>query len=161
MNLYEITNKFVELNNNDELTQEEYEAMGKELALELKNKSSNIIGYIQNNDVIIEGLKKEEERLKGIRRALETKQERFKFYVKQNMERLNLNKIDTDLGTISIRKNPISVEIVNEDLIPSKYKKIKQEIVVDKKAIADNFKENGEIVEGVKIIDNKTSLNIK
>jgi len=161
MNLYEITSKFVELNNNDELTQEEYEEMGKELALELKNKSSNIIGYIQNNDLMIEGLKKEEERLKGIRKALETKQERFKSYVKQNMERLELNKIDTELGTISIRKNPISVEIIDETKIPNEFKKIKQEIVIDKKAIADNFKANGEIVEGVNIITDKTSLNIK
>ena len=62
---------------------------------------------------------------------------------------------------MSIAKNPISVEIVNEDEIPSEYK---QEVVttkVDKKAIADNFRDTGEIIPGVNINTQNTSLRIK
>ena len=161
MNLYEITNKFIELNDNEELTEEQYLAIGTELAQLLQNKSSNIIGYIRNNEVTIDSIKQEEERLKNIRKVLENKNKRFKEYVKENMERLELTKIETELGTISIKRNPMSVEIVNEELIPNEFKNIKQEIVVDKKAILDNYKANGELVEGVNIISDKTSLNIR
>lgn len=161
MNLYQITNKFIELNENEEITEEQYNEIGLELVQLLQSKSSNIIGYIQNNELMVESIKKEEERLKNIRKEIENKTKRFKSYVKENMDKLELTKIDTELGTLSIRKNPISVEIVNEELIPNEYKKVKQEIVIDKKAIADNFKANGELVEGVNIVSNKTSLVIK
>lgn len=50
LSLYNITNKFVELMDKaqeGELSEEEYNELGNELALELQNKSSNIIGYIK------------------------------------------------------------------------------------------------------------------
>ena len=52
LSLYNITNKFVDLMDKaqeGELTEEEYNELGNELALELQNKSSNIIGYIKNS----------------------------------------------------------------------------------------------------------------
>ena len=47
LSLYNITNKFTELMSKaeeGELTEEEYNALGEELAIELQNKSGNIIG---------------------------------------------------------------------------------------------------------------------
>ena len=55
----------------------------------------------------------------------------------------------------------MSVEIENEDEIPSEFK---QEIVttkIDKTAIKNHFKETGEIVAGTRIVNDKTSLRIK
>ena len=46
--LYVITNNFMELMNRaeqGELTEEEYNKLGEEIALELQQKSTNIIGY--------------------------------------------------------------------------------------------------------------------
>ena len=43
-------------------------------------------------------------------------QEKFKEYVKKNMETMGISKIQTELGTMNIAKNPISVEILDEDL---------------------------------------------
>lgn len=164
LSLYKITNKFVEIMDkaeNGELTEEEYNELGNELALELQNKSANIIGYVKNSEYLLESIKAEEKRLADMRKLGEAKLDKFKQYVKENMERLGLEKIPTELGSLAIAKNPISVEIENEDEIPSEFK---QEIVttkIDKTAIKNHFKETGEVIAGVKIVDDKTSLRIK
>lgn len=164
LTLYNITNKFAELMDraeNGELTEEEYNKLGEELALELQNKSSNIIGYVRNSELLIEAMKAEEKRISDMRKAGEAKLEKFKQYVLENMERLGLSKIQTELGALSVSKNPMSVEIENEDEIPSEFK---QEVVttkIDKTAIKNHFKTTGEIIPGTKIIDDKMSLRIK
>ena len=164
ISLYNITNRFAELMdkaNDGELTEEEYNELGNELALELQNKSANIIGYIKNSESLLDAMKTEEKRLSDIRKQGEAKLEKFYQYVKENMEKLGLVEIPTELGSLKISKNPMSVEIENEDEIPSEFK---QEIVttkIDKTAIKNHFKETGEIVAGTRIIDNKTRLRIK
>lgn len=164
LTLYNITNKFVDLMDkaeNGELTEEEYNKLGEELALELQNKSSNIIGYVRNSELLIEAMKAEEKRISDLRKVAENKTERFKQYVKENMEKLGLEKIQTELGTLSIARNPISVEIENEEEIPDEFKNIIQTVKIDKTAIKKHFKETGEVITGVQIVDDKTSLRIK
>lgn len=164
LSLYNITNKFVELMDkaqDGELSEEEYNELGNELALELQNKSSNIIGYIKNSESLLEAMKTEEKRLADIRKQGEKKLDKFYQYVKENMERLGLEEIPTELGKLKITKNPMSIEIENEDEIPSEFKKEVTTTQVDKTAIKNHFKDTGEIIPGIRIIDNKTSLRIK
>lgn len=164
LSLYDITNKFVELMDKVQegtITEEEYNQLGEELAIQLQEKGSNIIGYTKNIELTINAMKEEEERIADNRKSLESKLDKFKQYVKENMEKLGITKMDTELGTLSIAKNPLSVEIENEDEVPEEFK---QEIVttkIDKTAIKNHFKETGEVISGVQIIDNKTSLRIK
>ena len=164
LTLYNITNKFVDLMNKaeeGELTEKEYNEIGEEIALELQKKSASIIGYIRNTELLIEAMKSEEKRISDMRKAGEIKIEKFKQYVKDNMERLGLDKIPTELGTLSIAKNPMSVEIEDETAVPEEFKTIVQTVKVDKTAIKNHFKETGEVVAGVQIVDDKTSLRIK
>lgn len=164
LTLYNITNKFVDLMNKaeeGELTEQEYNQLGEELTLELQNKSSNIIAYVRNSELLIEAMKTEEKRLADIRKMGEAKLDKFKQYVKENMEKLGLDKIPTELGSLSIAKNPMSVEVENENEIPKEFKNEKITISIDKTAIKNHFKETGEIVPGARIIDDKTSLRIK
>lgn len=159
--LYDIKNRFVELMNNEELTEEEVNELGQVLATELQNKSTNIVAYDRNINSWIDSLKNEIDRLTDMKKALEEKHDRFKEYVKSNMEQLGLKKIDTELGSLSITKNPVSVEIISVADVPSEYK---QEVVttkIDKRAIAQWYKDTGEVPQGCSIIDNKTSLRIK
>lgn len=144
-----------------ELTEEEYNELGNELALELKNKSSNIIGYIKNSESLLEAMKAEEKRLADIRKQGEKKLDKFYQYVKENMERLGLQEIPTELGKLKITKNPMSIEIENEDEIPTEFKKEITTTQIDKTAIKNHFKNTGEIIPGIRIINNKTSLKIK
>ncbi len=164
LSLYNITNKFVEIMDKaqeGELTEEEYNELGNELALELQNKSSNIIGYIKNSESLLDAMKAEEKRLADIRKQGEKKLDKFYQYVKENMERLGLEEIPTELGKLKITKNPMSIEIENEDEIPSEFKKEVTTTQVDKTAIKNHFKDTGEIIPGIRIVDNKTSLRIK
>ena len=80
--------------------------------------------------------------------------------IRGNIE-TRIKKIETGLGTISIAKNPISVEIENEEEVPNEFKTIITTTKIDKTKIKDNFKETGEIPDGVKINTENTSLRIK
>lgn len=164
LSLYNITNKFVELMDKaqeGELTEEEYNQLGEELALQLQQKGSNIIGYTKNIELTIEAMKVEEKRMADNRKQLESKLDKFKQYVKDNMERLEITKMDTELGTLSIARNPISVEIEKEDEIPNEFKLEVVTTKIDRTAIKNHFKQTGEVVPGVIIVDDKTSLRIK
>lgn len=164
LTLYNITNRFTDLMDkaqNGEITEEEYNELGFEIAQELQTKGANVIGYIRNTELLIDAMKAEEKRIADIRKTGEAKLEKFRQYVLENMERLGLSKIQTELGALSVIKNPMSVEIENEEEIP---KEFKQEVVttkIDKTAIKSHFKTTGEIIPGTKIIDDKMSLRIK
>lgn len=161
LSLYEITNAFPMLMENEEITEEDKAKIKEELTLLLQQKSQNIIGYTKNIELTIEAMKSEEKRISEQRKALENRTAKFKQYVKECMENSGITKIETGLGTLTIAKNPISVEIVNEDDIPNDYKLEVVTTKIDKKAIADNFKATGEIPSGVNILTANTSLRIK
>lgn len=159
--LYQITNAFPMIMEQEEMTLELKEELERELITLLHEKSQNTIGYIRNIELTIEVMKNEEKRISEQRKALENKLERFKDYVKECMENNGFSKIDTGLGSLTIAKNPMSVEIENEDEIPSEFKQEIVTVKVDKTAIKNHFKETGEIIPGTKIVDDKTSLRIK
>jgi len=160
-NLYQITNAFPQLMANDEISEEDKAKIKEELTLLLQQKSQNTIGYAKNIELTIEAMKNEEKRISEQRKALENRLVNFKEYVKECMEKNGFTKIETTLGTLSIAKNPISVEIVNEEEVPNEYKKEVVTTKIDKKAIADNFKATGEIIAGVKMNTQNTSLRVK
>ena len=164
LTLYNITNDFVDLMDKAQegtITEEEYNKLGEELALELQKKSGNIVGYIQDRNALIDAIDSQIKRLQDYKKSEQNKVDKFKEYVKQNMERLNILKIETDTGTLSIAKSPISVEIVDEEKIPDKYKDVVFTTKVNKKKIADNFKSTGELIEGVEIHADNTNLRVK
>lgn len=164
LSLYNITDKFIEIMDkvqDGEITEEEYNELGQELAVALQNKSIGIIGYIQNKEALIDAVDTQIKRLQELKKAESNSIDKFKQYVKENMEKLGIQKLETEIGKMSITKNPLSIEIQNEDEIPAEFK---QEVVttkIDKTAIKNYFKETGEIVPGVRIISDKTSLRIK
>lgn len=161
LSLYDITNNFKIIMENEEITEELKEQLKNELTILLQQKSNNVIGYTKNIELTINAMKEEEKRISDNRKSLENKLSKFKDYVKECMENNGISKVETGIGTLSIAKSPLSVEIVNEDEIPAEYK---QEIVTfktDKKAIADNFKTTGEIINGVIIHTDNTNLRIK
>ena len=161
LSLYEITNAFPTLMESEEITEEDKNRIKEELTMLLQHKSQNIIGYTKNIELTINAMKEEEDRISSNRKALENKLTKFKQYVKECMENNGITKITTGLGTLSIAKSPISVEIENEDEVPSEFKQEVLTVKVDKKAIADNFKATGEIPNGVIIHADNTNLRIK
>lgn len=159
--LYTITNAFPILMENEEISLEDKQKIEEELTVLLQQKSQNTIGYIRNIELTVEAMKNEEKRISEQRKTLENRVSKFKEYVKECMESNGLIKIDTELGSLTIAKSPMSVEIQNENEVPSEFK---QEIIttkIDKTAIKNHFKETGEIIPGIIIVNGKTSLRIK
>lgn len=161
MKLYEITNEFLELFNNEEVTEDEANKIGENLAIALRNKSTDIVGYYLNENSDIEQIDNQIKRLQEMKKAKQNRLDKFKEYVKTNMEKLDLKNIETELGKITIAKSPISVEITDKDKVPAKYKSIVQDIKIDKTAIANDFKDTGELIDGVIIHTENTNLRIK
>ena len=161
LSLYQITNAFPALMESEEITPEDKAKIEEELTMLLQQKSQNIIGYTKNIELTINAMKEEEDRIASNRKTLENKLARFKQYVKECMENNGITKIETGLGTLSIAKSPVSVEIVNEEAIPSDFKQEIVTVKVDKTKIKENFKETGEIPDGVNIITTNTNLRIK
>ena len=161
LSLYEITSGFPALMENEEITEEDKKKIEDELTVLLQQKSQNIIGYTKNIELTINAMKEEEKRIADNRKVLENKMTRFKDYVKECMERNGITKIETGLGTLSIAKSPASVEIINEDEVPSEFKQEIVTVKIDKTKIKNNFKETGEIPAGVNIVTTNTNLRIK
>lgn len=161
LSLYNITSAFPIIMEQEEMSPSLKEELEKELTALLHEKSQNIIGYMRNIELTIDAMKTEEKRISEQRKALENKIENFKSYVKECMESNGFQKIDTGLGSLTIAKNPMSVEIENEDEIPSEFKQKIITTKIDKNAIKKYIKETGEIIPGVIIVDDKTSLRIK
>lgn len=164
LSLYNITDRFVEIMDKvqeGEITEEQYNELGQELAIALQNKSIGIIGYVQNEEALIDAVDVQIKRLQDLKKQKTNNLDKFKQYVKENMEKLGITKLETEIGKMSIAKNPLSIEIENEDEIPSEFKQEVMTVKIDKTAIKTYFKETGEIVPGTRIISDKTSLRVK
>lgn len=161
LNLYEITSAFPALMEQEEMTDEEKNIVKNELNNLLNSKSMNIIAHFKNEEMKIEAKKAEAKRLTESAKADERRLENFKKYVKECMENGGFLKVETEIGTLSIAKSPISVEITDEDKIPSDFKQQVITTKIDKKKIADNFKQTGELIDGVIIHTDNTNLRIK
>jgi hypothetical protein len=162
LKLYQITDGFMEVNNIDnDLSEAEKNEINLQLNEALKIKSNNIIAYYKNENALLDGIKAEIERLRVYKSIVEGRIDRYKDYVKSNMEVLGIDKIETPVGTISLAKSPLSVEVINEDDIPAEFVEVVTTNKVDKKAISEHFKSTGEIVPGVKINLENKYLKIK
>lgn len=139
----------------------QYEEYKKELIENLDEEVDDLIKLYKNYDGLKEQMKKERNALYTREKLTERKMDRLKETIKFCMDTKGIKKKETAVGNITIRKTPMSIDILNIEEIPEKYKKEVIDIKVDKREILKEIKETGEVIDGIKIIDNKTSLSIK
>ena len=156
--LYEMTTDLVNLMD-EEINENTKEEIIEAIKLQMEVKAENIIAVIRNYETRIEAIKAEEKRLAEYRKSEEKSLERLKEYTTYCMEQLGNKKLDTSLGRISLRKKPASLNIVNEELIPSEYKELVQTVKIDKAQIKKDLKDK--VIEGVELIEGGNSLQIK
>ena len=159
LTLYQISERFLELFNRDDLTEDEMKEQGNELAFMLQNKAESIVGYNFTLESNKNALKQEIDRLTALYKAVEKQQDKYNEYVKINMEKLNLNEINTPIGKIKIKKNPVSVDIYDENAIDSKYKEQKVTFNISKTKIKEDLQKGIE-VQGARLIQ-KTKVDYK
>lgn len=162
MNLYNTDEYlFPKILEKDEINDNDKKSIEDELGLILQKQVGGIIAYEKNLENTLSGIDEEIKRLETNKYVLKNKLDQFKEYVQDSMKNANLKKVQTDLGIITLAKSPVSVEIINENEIPDKYKKEVVTTKIDKKKILEDFKENGEMVAGVKYNTENTNLRIK
>lgn len=155
MKLYEITEAYVSLEENYD--GENLKEMLDSIKDEFNLKAENIVKVIKNLDGDIEALKNEEKRLADKRRSLEKQKEDLKEYLFYNMQATNSKKIKAGIFDINIQKNPQSIKIIDEAIIPEKYKIASYRL--DKQALKNDLKDGVEI-EGASL-EQKEGLRIR
>ncbi len=119
MKLYEISELALALiENKEEINKEDYDRMEIEISKMLKEKSSNIIKYTQNLEGDMSEIDKEIKRLKELKSKKKNSLDFLKKYIVSNMSRLGMRRLDTPLGTLSIRKSTKTV--IDENKLPEK-----------------------------------------
>lgn len=160
-NLYEITeryNNLLELLDNEETTQDILNSALNELQDEFNEKALNIVKFIKNLESDVNGLDAEEKRLKAKKMAYKNKIDGLKKYLENGLIVSGFKKLDLGVFNISIAKNPPSLNILDEKLIPKEYL-IEQAPKIDNTSIKNAIKE-GKDVSGCELVQ-KESLRIK
>lgn len=143
MNLYELSVAFQEIQNMDldpEVMQDTLDSI--EDAIE--NKAENIAKLIRNLESDVAAYKEEEERLKTKRQATENKVKWLKTYLEDNMKLTGKTKFKSGMFNFSIQKNPASVNITDEKIIPEEFL-IQQPPKVDKTSLKEILKRGIEV----------------
>lgn len=125
----------------------------EELTKDLKEKSSNVIAVVRNQELTIEALDNEIKRLKAMKDGIENRLDKFKAYIKNAMITNNIEKIDTNLGSIKFNKST-STEIFDKSLIDKKFIETVTTEKISKEKIKAALKA-GEEVQGAKLVENK------
>lgn len=131
------------------------------LSGDLEIKATNVAMFVRNLEASAEAIKNAEKQMADRRKAIEAKADKIREYLKENMLRTGISKIDCPYFQLSIRKNPPSVEVIDQALIPDKYFDIPEPPAptLNKNRLKDDLK-NGVIVEGAKLTSGQ-SLQIK
>lgn len=155
--LYELTQDLREMDQlledlkDDESATETIEMIKSEIENQLDSKSTDLIKYIRTLDLEMQSIEAEEKRLKELKNSKKKKIENLKSFIMSVMQTNDMKKITTSIGNITLRNNPESVLVENEDSIPKFFKKIETKETIDKKAIKAAI-QSGTEVEGCKLI---------
>ena len=159
-NLYEITREALELASlleTEELTPE-LEAMLviNQEKMEVKvNNYAKVIANIQSDSDAID---QEIKRLKAMKESKERAITRLKYAVREAMLVSAIDKIESPLFKLSLRRSE-SVEVDIVEALPSEFINIKNVVTADKVAIKEAIK-RGENIIGARLIEN-FNLQIK
>ena len=148
MNLYELSIAFQEVQNMD-LDPEVMKDTLDSIEDAIENKAENIAKLVRNLESDVSAYKEEEDRLKTKRQATENKVKWLKTYLEDNMKLTGKTKFKSGMFNFSIQKNPASVNITDERIIPEEFL-IPQLPKIDKTALKDVLK-NGVEVPGAEL----------
>ena len=124
MKLYELTENYrnlQELLDNPEIDQELITKALDEVGEQLEEKAENIAKLIKTLEVEVNGYKTEEKRLADRRKTLENRITGLKSYIDATMKATGKKRFKGQLFSFNIQKNPPSVKITDNTLIPKEY----------------------------------------
>ena len=157
MKLYELTGAYAELQSmeEDKAVIDTLEAIEGEIQL----KAEKVAMVLSNIDSDISAIDEEIKRLTAKKKAIKNRHESLKDYLRENMERCEIKKIESPLFTINCVAGRDSLSVDDEELAKSS-KFIKTTVALDKTAALAELKAGGEI-PGLSITKSKSSIRIK
>jgi hypothetical protein len=114
---------------------------------QLQDKAINVAKFMQNMDATASAIKQAEQKMARRRKAIESRAEWLKDYLKRNMEAAGVTKIESPWFVLSVQKNPAAVQVTDETQLPESFKQEVVSVKIDKGAIKDALKA-GEQVPG-------------
>lgn len=158
MRLYELSHSYQQILSLIEDGQEGLDDTLESLTDAIEDKLENIGKLIKTIDAEAAGLKAEETRLADRRKSLEANTKRLKLYAEQSMLDAGIKKSKGALFTFSIQKNPPSLEVSNDSVIPEIFF-TEQQPLLDKALLKEALKD-GQVIDGAYLVQ-KESLRIK
>jgi len=142
LTLYEITGTLQALADSLALCQTDEQRAECEAEIERTvaqqiHKVDSFCRFLAHLDSQAELAANEIDRLEARRRGLLHVQQSLERYAVRVMQSQNLKSIDGDTSRLSLRLNPPAVEILDEGLIPGKFKRIVQSVAIDKRQIKE------------------------
>lgn len=133
--LFELTgmfNKVAEMFVGDEENQAAIDTL-ESLDMEIEDKADGYAKIIRNMESDSKAMAEEIKRIQERKKVNDNRIKSMKLSLENTMISIGKTKFKTPLFSFNIQKNPPSVEILDEDLIPEEFKKI--EVKIDKSAI--------------------------
>jgi len=165
LTLYTIADQYLQdvqkLMDMDIEDQQTFEDTLESLTGDLEVKATNVAMFLRNLEASADAIKVAEKAMADRRKSLEAKADRMRQYLLDNMLRTGISKIDCPYFALSIRKNPPSVEVINQGMIPDEYFDIPEPLpaVLNKNRLKEDLKA-GVVIEGAKLTSG-SSLQIK
>ena len=162
MKLYEVTKDIEDLLNEMEITgsgdsdKEFYSDTMDGLQLSWKEKAGGVSAYIGNLEATVAAIKNAEKNMAERRKSILRNVESLKKYLMDNMDRLNIDKIETEYFVAKIKKNPPKVVINNEEEVPEDFWDKQVKWVINKTKIKEALKGDGKVnVKGAEIVQSR------
>lgn len=156
--LYELTSDFQQIQSLIEEGQEGLEDTLESINLAIDDKLENIGKVIKNIEGEVAAFKAEEKRLAERRKTLENEIKNLKLYAEQQLKEMGERKVKAGTFTFSIQKNPASVRVEDERMIPKSFF-VEVAPKLDKSTIKKMLKD-GEKIPGVELVQGE-SLRIR
>lgn len=124
LTLYEVASEHRQMVERLMSTQDDAQTIADTIESEsypLEIKAQNVAYAIRNLEATAEAIKAAEKQMADRRKAMENRAEHIREYLKTCMEVANVQKVECPHFALTIKKNPQSVHIFEEALIPAEY----------------------------------------
>lgn len=147
LTLHEIAASIQSILSSEEWDDATEEALAQ-LEMSLEQKADNCAAFIGNLEAFAAAAKTEEERIAARRKAAENRAAQIRDYLFRGMKAVDRTKLEVGTRVISIKKNPPSVTVDEEGIIPARFfTVIPEQYKLDRKAVGEALKK-GEDVPG-------------
>ena len=111
----------------------------------IQSKSEGLIAVVRANEMMIENIEAERKRLADLKTKKQARIDSIKKYVLECMQAMEVKKIETHLGNMTVRKGTGKVIVDDLTKIPEEYRVTKVGVREDRTAIKKAIKDGQEI----------------